>query len=112
MRPDLLPADPMSQVVFVHDYLQLVFQGSCFSIYNLATLHEDGVLLEQGQPGFCDKLVGLIGQALSMVSSIGESSLTLTFLNGAVLAVAPDGSGPEAWQFNSLGGLIVVEQNA
>lgn len=36
--PNLIPLEPLSQVVFIHDYLQLVFQDESFSIYNLAEL--------------------------------------------------------------------------
>jgi hypothetical protein len=110
MRPEILPIDPLSQVVFIHDYLQLVFQDACFSIYNSSELSLGGVSVLFGQPGFCDGLVSLIGQALKSVS--GSPSLTLSFQSGAILVVAQSGSGPEAWQFNSVGGPIVVEQNA
>lgn len=112
MRPNLLPADPLSQVVFVHNYLQLVFQNSGFSIYNAATLLSNGVAVERGQSGFCDKLVGLIGQPLLGVVAPDDSSLILTFQDGSVLSVASVGSGPEAWQFNSISGPVVVAQNA
>ena len=36
--PNLCPAEPLSQVVFIHDYLQLVFQSQCLSVYNLAQI--------------------------------------------------------------------------
>jgi hypothetical protein len=109
---DLLPSDPLSQVVFVHSYLQLVFQDSCFSIYNPSTLRVRDTILTFGQPGFADDIVALIGQGLSSVSLDGEDSISLIFKTGAVLSVARGGTGPEAWQYNSLGGPIVVEQNA
>ena len=112
MRPNLLPTDPLSQVVFIHDYLQLVFQDSCFSIYNAATLRSNDVSLQQGEAGFCGSLVSLIGQTLLAVVTNGDSSLTLSFQSGTALCVATAGLGPEAWQFNSVGNLIVVEQNA
>ena len=112
MRPNLLPTDPLSQVVSIHDYLQLVFQDSCFSIYNAAALCSNGDSLRQDQPGFCDRLVGLIGQSLLGVIARDNSPLTLTFQDGTILSVASDGPGPEAWQFNSVGNPVVVEQNA
>jgi len=96
--------------VFIHDYLQLVFQDTCFSIYNAAELRQGNSSLSQGQPGFCDGLVSLIGQPLISVSA--SPSLSLTFQDGAVLVVAQSEQGPEAWQYNSFGEQIVVEQNA
>lgn len=110
MRPNILPTEPLSQVVFVHDYIQLVFQDACFSIYNAAELRLDGFLILQGQSGFCDRLVNLIGQSLLYV--LAEPVLSLTFQGGAVLVVTQFGDGPEAWQYNSANGPIVVEQNA
>lgn len=110
MRPDILPIEPLSRVVFIHDYLQLVFQDACFSIYNPAELKLDSSLLLSGQPGFCDVLVSLIGQPLT--SALSSPSLSLTFQNGTVLTVAQIGQGPEAWQYAALGEPIVVEQKA
>lgn len=110
MQPDIHPTEPLSQVVFVHDYLQLVFQDACFSIYNVAELRQGNSSLSQGQPCFCDGLVSLIGQPLTSASA--NPSLSLTFQNGTVLIVAQSGQGPEAWQYNSPGEPIVVEKNA
>lgn len=110
MHPNILPTEPLSEVVFIHDYLQLVFQDACFSIYNAIELRQGNSSLSQGQSGFCDGLVGLIGQPLKAASA--NPSLSLTFQNGTVLAVAQSGHSPEAWQYNSLGQPIVAVQNA
>jgi hypothetical protein len=110
MSPDLLPTEPLSQVVFVHDYIQLVFQDACFSIYNIAELRRGDTSVLQGQPGFCDGLVGLIG--LPLISVSARPILSLTFQGGVTLVVTEVCSGPEAWQYNSPGCPIVVEQNA
>ncbi|MFA6094970.1 MAG: hypothetical protein WC757_03750 [Candidatus Paceibacterota bacterium] len=110
MRPDILPIEPLSQVVFIHDYLQLVFQNACFSIYNAVELRQGNISLSQGQPGFCDGLVSLIGQPLTSASA--SPSLSLTFQSGTVLVLAQSGQNSEAWQYNSFGWPIVVEQNA
>jgi hypothetical protein len=96
--------------VFIHDYLQLVLQDTCFSIYNLAELRQGDSSLSQGEPGFCDVLVSLIGQPLIPASS--SRSLALTFQGGSILVVMQFGQGPEAWQYAALDKPIVVEQNA
>lgn len=113
MQPDLQPADPLSQVVFVHDYLQLVFQNCAFTIYNLTTYSKATTVFRQGDPGFCDALVSLIDQTARVEAQ--DESLLLHFAGGAVVSVptsGPDTQGPEAWQFGRLGGPYVVEQNA
>lgn len=110
MSPYILPVAPLSQVVFVHDYIHLVFQDACFSIYNTAELKQDGNLLLQGQFGFCDALVSLIGLSLTSVSS--QPLLSLRFQGGAEFVVTEACSGPEAWQYSSPSSQTVVVQNA
>lgn len=51
MKVDLQPVKPLSQVVFVHDYLQLVFQDQAFTLYNIATCSTGSGDLRQGQLG-------------------------------------------------------------
>ena len=115
MRPNLNPTEPLTQVVFIHNYLQLVFQDVGFSIYNNAKLVHNQIASLQGSPGFCDALVSLIGQRVVGVAHAKEFPLTLSFENGAqfmVLSGEFGARGPEAFQFNGQNNLIVVEQNA
>jgi hypothetical protein len=106
----LLPAAELTQVVFVHDYLQLVFDGERFSVYNRAALKVSGQILPQGAPGFADALVRLIGRRA--LDAQTEPSLVLQFEGGVSFAVESSGVGPEAWQYDGNGGEIVVAQNA
>lgn len=113
MQPDLQPEDALSQVVFVHDYVQLVFQDCGFSLYNVVTYCQGATIIRQGRPGFSDALVSLINQTASVEAQPG--ALLLRFAGGGLLSVptsGPDARGPEAWQFSRLGGPTVVEQNA
>ncbi len=113
MKVDLQPVEPLSQVVFVHDYLQLVFQDRVFTLYNVATCSTGSGDFRQGEPGFCDCLVSLIDQTARAEAL--PDKLLLRFSNGAVVSVHVSRSGvrgPEAWQFGQLGGPTVVEQNA
>ena len=114
MIPNLKPSGPLSQVVFIHDYVQLVFDEESFSICNVAEMDCQGALIRQGQVGFCDALVALIAQQVTVVSSSNVYALALTFERGArLLVLAGDAGvrGPEAFQFNGRNNLIVVEQN-
>ncbi len=96
----------------MHDDVQLVFQDEGFSIYNRTSIQIGVVQLLQGDPGFCDALVSLIGQRV--VSTPKRNVLTLAFENGVELEVRGDDAditGPESFQFNGPNGVIVVEQN-
>ena len=113
MQPDLQPTDPLSQVVFIHDYLQLVFQDCAYTLYNTANYSLGAVAYRQGEPGFCDALVSLIDQTAQ--ADARSNGLYLQFAKGAIVSVplsGPDANGPEAWQFGQLGGPYAVEQNA
>ena len=113
MTVDLQPKDPLTQVVFVHDYLQLVFQDCTFSLYSIATFAHEESVFGQGSPGFCDALVSLIGQTGCVEQS--ASSLLIRFSGGASITVPCSGSsarGAEAWHFARAGGPAVVQQVA
>jgi hypothetical protein len=110
VKVDLQLVDPLSQVVFVHDYVQLVFQDRAFSLFNSLTYCEQSSVLPQGSPGFCDSLVALIGQPAT--ADFASGSLTLKFSTGQRVVVSNAGSGPEAWMFTGVGIPTVVEQNA
>lgn len=113
MAPYLIPAAPLTQVVFVHDYLQLVFEGDCLTIYNRACLRAHDAEATQGSAGFADGIVRLIGSRV--VHCDTEPALKLRFESGAevtVLMGSADVSGAEAFQFSRNGGVYLVEQNA
>jgi len=115
MKPNIVPHEPLSQVVFIHDYLQLVFQAESFSVYNASKFVHNGTELIQAAPDFCDAMVSLIGKRVIAASSATEYPLSLSFDNGArflVLSGALGARGPEAFQFIGYNNLIVVEQNA
>lgn len=109
MRPNLVPADALTQVVFVQDYIQLVFADVGFSFYNPVRLIAGGVVVVQGAAGFTDALVSLIGR--KVISARDSGALNLTFDNAIELQVDAAGDGLEAFQFNGTDGSIVVEQN-
>lgn len=114
MTPTLSPVEPLSRVVFIHDYLQLAFQDEVLSIYNLASLVLRGSEIRQGSPGFCDELVNLIGQRAMQVGPSERCVLSLSFAGGVGLHVLGGESavrGPEAFQFAGRDNLLVVEQN-
>ena len=106
--------EPLSQVVFIHDYLQFVFQEDILTIYNRAEVQMGGKTIEQGGTGFCDALVALIGRRIVSVSGQAAEPLIVALDNGArfvVRSVAAAARGPEAWQFTSPNRPLLVRQN-
>jgi hypothetical protein len=72
------------------------------------------VKVAQGQPGFCDAVISLIGQRVTAVSRTDTHVLKLSFEEGAQFFVRSDDdavSGPEAFEFNGKNQPTVVEQN-
>jgi hypothetical protein len=113
LRPYLVPAGPLTQVVFVHDYLQLVFDTGRISIYNRASLDMGARRQRTGEAGFADSLVQLIGQRVLHAEL--EPTLALQFERGSRLVVlnGPDDvKGPEAFEISQDAGGITVAQNA
>jgi hypothetical protein len=108
-----VPEQPLSQVVFIHDYVQLIFQNEGFSIFNRSKLTPTSGVLHYGEREFADALVRLIGHRV-VACSMGEG-LTLTFEGGEVFSVLADEEdvrGPEAFSYARDGVTLVVEQNA
>ena len=114
MVPNLKPSEPLSQVVFIHDYFQLIFQDEGLNIYNVAEIEHRRVNVAQSEPGFCDALVSLIGQGVTEVSCSDSHVLTLSFDKGVHLVVRSDNDavrGPEAFEFSGKSQFAVVKQN-
>lgn len=101
MDSRLIPLEPLSQVVFIHDYFQLVFQEERLTVYNRAAVADGENLTRQGTTGFCDKLVELIGQRVVVVTRTGASVLCLHFSGGAIFHIEAnhEPSWPEAFDF-------------
>jgi hypothetical protein len=108
---DMIPKDELSQVVFIHDYLQLVFQDVYFTLLTPPTLVSGGITYRPGEPGFCDKLVSLISSKAIAVQCGACDDLSISFSSGAkvsVLTSDPRATGPEAWHFGGAGLLSFI----
>jgi len=115
MVPNLKPSEPLSQVVFIHDYVQLIFQDDAFNIYNLSEFECRGVRVAHAGPGFCDVLASLIGQRVIETSHSDSHALELSFEEGAQFVLRSDDDavyGPEEFEFNGKNQPAVVTQNA
>ena len=111
----LLDAEPLSSVVFVQDYIQLVFQDLYFNLYNPVDVHHGDSTLGETDIGFADQLRRLIGQRVIDTSATERQFAAITFECGTRVAVSlrpEDASGPEAFELANNKGLWVVEQNS
>ena len=111
---NLVPAEPLSQVVFVHDYVQLVFQAESFSLFNRLRVTSSARTATQGETEFPGLLVALIGQQVTRVAEGSVAMLELHFQDGTsvqVLRGEEFAAGPEAFMFAGDGDVLVVEQN-
>jgi len=110
----IAPRAPLSQVVFVHDYFQLVFQGETLSVYNQASVHRGSAVFAHGEPGFFDALLQLIGQQATATPAQPGIMLALRFTSGTELRVQDGGASPaqlEGFSFSGHAGAFVVGHN-
>jgi|SRR5690606_10348054 len=108
------PKEPLSQVVFILDYVQLFFGENVFTFYNDPIITENHHSKHRDTPGFCDKIVNLIGLCISQISVAESGALTLCFSQNLSIFVPTENSnteGPEAWQFSEANGQIWVQAN-
>lgn len=101
MDSRLVPVEPLSQVAFIHDYFQLVFQEERFTVYNRVAIADRENVIRQGTVGFCDKLVEFIGQSVVTITQTDAYVLCLRFSGGATVMIEADHdpSWPEAFDF-------------
>lgn len=93
--------EPLSQVWFVHDYIQLQFQEQTISIYNTPELIlADGTKLNRNSEGFCDALVAQIEQPVEELGLSEGVVFGIRFSSGVVFVVPLNDqaaiNGPEA----------------
>lgn len=107
------PTEPVTQVVFVHDYFQVVFDDERFNLCGRVEVRKNQQTLAAGQPGFGDALLALLGDRAAAVTVDEADELTIQFLSGATLRNRPNpsGCGPEAWVFFGSNNLTIVGSN-
>lgn len=111
MSSQVVPSEPLTQVIFVHDYIQLIFQDEWFSLHNAVEIEAAGLRFTQGTDGFADALVRLIGFRVVSASECEFGPLKLCFEGGPNVTVTWKGAGPEAFDFGQGGVITMVGQN-
>ena len=91
-------AEPLTQVVFVHDNVQLRFQDLVLSIFSRLTVTQGARALNRPDPGFCDALVSLIEKRVVSTDYSEGEDMRLTFDDGTIIDASlrsEDSVGPE-----------------
>ncbi len=93
--------EPLSQIWFVHDYIQLRFQEQIISVYNTPELFlADGTKLDRESKGFCDILVAQIEQPIEKIDLTEGLLFAIRFTSGVIFCVPLNDeaaiNGPEA----------------
>lgn len=104
--------DALSQVTFVHDYVQFVFGPHTLSLYAPLLVRAGGRSLARNDVSFCDSICSLIGQKLAAITRHEHEQLEFVFSNGTVVAVSlrsEEAVGPEVAQLSTHGCQIMVE---
>lgn len=107
--------EPLSQVIFIHDYIQLIFQEYILSLYNPIEIKIENKTITDGEVGFSDALRNLIGERIVRTNYEEKIHASFEFSNGTIVTITLESNsdfGPEAFQINDGNSLIMVEQNA
>lgn len=88
MFEELKNWEMLSQVWFVHDYVQLQFHDDhTINIYNPFVVESSGNSYAQGEFGYADTLVGAIGSTISNINYKQFAQLQLSFSCGTILKI-------------------------
>ena len=78
----------LSQVWFVHDYVQLQFHDDhTINVYNPFVVEANGSSFQQGYFGYADSLVGIIGSKIIRVNYEAEAYFSLSFSCGSTFKI-------------------------
>ena len=108
----LAKANALSEVRFVHDYVQFIFEPHTLSLYAPLHVLAEGRALARGDVGYYDSICSLIGETLTDVTRHEREQLEFTFSNGTKVVLSlrtEDAAGPEIAELSTPGGEIMVE---
>jgi hypothetical protein len=104
----------LASVVFVRDYVQLVFEGQSTAIltaFTWPTVHHGGRVYVMQADGYRDTLCSLIGQRLTKAEAEDEVEILAVFQTGDTIRISlrqADSDGYEAAMLTSEGRMIYV----
>ena len=104
-----MDCEPLSQVWFVHDYIQLQFQDRTITILNEPRLRlASGEILAREDSGFCDNLVLQIGASIEDAVLEERDHFTLRFASGVALIVPLTGQAARCHEALELPGAWII----
>jgi hypothetical protein len=94
-----LCGERLSAVTFVHDYLQLWFDGPGINVTNPLTVQTGHVTVTSWQPGFRDALCSQIAKIVATVECRDGEAFIIRFEDGSLVSISlreQDYTTPEA----------------
>ena len=89
----------LSSVEFVHDYIQLRFDGPCLTVNAPFEVVVGGQAYKKGELGYRDALCERIGRSVRRATTVSEKQIELDFDDNTSLHISlkpQDQLGPEA----------------
>jgi hypothetical protein len=88
----LLIGEQLSSITFVHDYLQVSFDGRVLTAYVFPEVIFNNVHFSYKKGGYRDALCSLIAEIVSDILLVEDASLTIVFSSGnkLVFIIAPN----------------------
>jgi hypothetical protein len=114
MSARLRPESPLTAVVEVHDYLQLVFADETLTVLNPIEVRASPMAMPSGAASGAEEARRLVGRRVLNATPSAGALLTLVFEGGAQIIVLPAherSAGTEAFVFAGRHA-HVVEHNA
>lgn len=85
---DELHGAQLSAVTFVHDYLQLWFDGPGINVTNPLTVHAASVKITSSQPGFRDAICAQITKVVASSELRSNDAFVIRFTDGSFVSVS------------------------
>jgi hypothetical protein len=101
-----LKGEQLSAVTFVHDYVQLAFDGPSISVYMPMSVEANGATIRTGDEQFRNAICAQIAKQVENAALRVGEALVITFNDGSRILISlreDDYSGPEAFMAQGFG---------
>ena len=84
----VLTGEQLSSVVFVQDYIQLVFDGPTLTAITLPVIKFGDDCYKWGDPGYCESLCGRIAKTVRLAYVVEEKEIHIEFDDGVSILIS------------------------
>ena len=107
--PEGIVGEPLSAVTFVMDYMQLAFDGPCFTVFCPCLVSTPNLTIRSGEIGFRDRLCDAIGRRGTSVQEY-ETNIVIRLADFQIEfdLTAPRPTSPESLLFQDEAGRFQV----